>query len=215
MKRLIVFDVDGTLTLTNEVHGRLFPLAIEEVLGIDGIDTDWTHYRTVTDAGVTAEIIERHGLERDVQSVRERFVALLRTELASGDFMAVPGAAKMLSIVREHPDFECAIATGTWREPLLLKAHYAGLLIEDLPLATSDDSPQREEIVRLSIDRARSHYCLSTDTPITLVGDGPWDLKMATTLQLHFVGVGHKSGAKYAIEDFTDADGFLDLVARA
>ena len=37
MKRLIVFDVDGTLTLTNEVHGRLFPLAIEEVLGIDGI----------------------------------------------------------------------------------------------------------------------------------------------------------------------------------
>ncbi len=224
MKRLVVFDLDGTLTLTRESDERLFAQSITEVLGIKSVDTDWTTYRNVTDVGVIEELIERHGLERTVQSVQGRFIALLRSELAVTPDAAseVPGAAGMLSVLREHPDFECAVATGAWRESALIKLQAAELEIEGLPLATCDDSPQREEIVQVSIERSRAQYHLPTSTPVTLVGDGPWDVQVATNLHHQFVGIGSgqqaerllECGAKHVIEDFTDVDLFLELVAQ-
>jgi phosphoglycolate phosphatase-like HAD superfamily hydrolase len=221
MKRLVVFDVDGTLTLTTESHDELFAQAVEEVLGIENVNTDWTTYRTVTDAGVTAELIERNGLRGTVQSVHDRVTALLRSDLVETPCREVPGAKKILSVLREHPDFECAIASGAWRESVLFKTRSAGLVIEHLPLATSDDSSQREEVVRMSIERAQSQYHLPSDTPVTLVGDGPWDFQVATNLQHQFVGIGSgrqrllDCGAKHVLEDFTDVDRFLELVAQS
>ncbi|MEK0325690.1 MAG: hypothetical protein QQN63_08295, partial [Nitrosopumilus sp.] len=69
-------------------------------------------------------------------------------------------------------------------------------------------------IVQVAIEHAGSQYHLFPDTPVTLIGDRLWDLQTATTLQLHFVGVGQKSGAKHAVEDFTDVDSFLKLVGQ-
>ncbi len=119
----------------------------------------------------------------------------------------------MLLVLREHPDFECAVATGSWRESALLKIRSAGLVIEGLPLATCDDSSEREQITQVSIERAQSQYHFPPDTPVTLVGDAPWDVQVATNLQLHFVGIGGQRllecGAKHVIEDFTGVEGFL------
>lgn len=224
MKRLVVFDVDGTLTLSRESDERLFAQSIREVLGIKSVDTEWTTYRNVTDVGVIAELIERHGLERTVQSVHDRFIALLRSESAvtPNACCEVPGAAGMLSVLREHPDFECAVATGAWCDSALMKLEAAGLEIGGLPLATCDDSPQREEIVQQAIERSRAQYHLPTDTPVTLGGDAPWDVLVATNLQFQFVGIGSgqqaerlvECGARHGKENFNDVDRFLELVAH-
>ena len=219
MKRLIVFDVDDTLTRTMSVDEVLFVRAAQEVLEVENINTDWSAYRNVTDAGIIAEIIKRHGGE--VDSVRDRFVTLLRAEcrVAPDKFREVPGAKRMLSKLRQDPKFECSLATGAWRESALIKLRHAGLEIDGVPLATCDDSPQREEIVRVSIERARTQYHLPSDTLVTLVGDAPWDVQVATNLGYHFVGIGRQRlgecGAKHVIEDFTDVDRFLELVAQA
>jgi len=49
---LVLFDVDGTLTLTNEVDNRCYLCALGEALGGAGFDTDWTKYPHVTDSGI-------------------------------------------------------------------------------------------------------------------------------------------------------------------
>ena len=201
MKRLVVFDLDGTLTLTGDFDFELFVQALKEALGIENVNADWTTYRSVTDAGVTAEIIERNGLEQTVQSVQDHFLALLQSRLAETPCREVPGAAKMLSVLREHPDFEYSVATGSWRESALLKIRSAGLSVE--VLATCDDSPEREQITKMSIERASSQYNLPPDTPVTLVGDAPWDVQVANSLHFHFVGIGGQRllecGAKHVI----------------
>ncbi len=123
----------------------------------------------------------------------------------------------MLSLLRGHPDFEYSVATGSWRESALLKIRSAGLVVE--ALATCDDSPQREQIVQMSIERAQSQYHLPVSTPVTLVGDAPWDVQVANSLHFHFVGIGGQRllecGAKHVIEDFTDVDRFLELVSQS
>ena len=40
MKRLVIFDVDGTLTLSMALDARLYVRAVEEVLGRSEISTD-------------------------------------------------------------------------------------------------------------------------------------------------------------------------------
>ena len=228
MKRLIVFDVDDTLTLTMSVDEGLFVRAAQEVLGVENINTDWSAYRNVTDDGIITELIERQGRlveQQEVRSVRDQFVTLLRSEscVAPDKFVEVPGAKRMLSKLRQHPDFECSLATGAWRESALIKLQAAGLDVDGVPLATCDDSPQREQIVEVSIQRARTQYHLPTDTPVTLVGDRPWDFQVASKLQLQFVGIGsgrqasrlRACGAKHVIEDFTDVDRFLGLAAQS
>ena len=212
-KHLIVFDIDDTLTRSMSIDEELFVRAITEVLGIENINSDWSTYRNVTDSGVIEEITG--GDVGKVAAVRDRFVTLLTSKSRTEPFREVPGAKRMLKTLRHHAGFECALATGAWRESALIKLHSAELGIDGLPLATCGDSPRREEIVQMALERAQAQYHLPPETPVTLVGDRPWDLQTATSLQLHFVGVGQKSGAEQAIGDFTDVDGFLELAVRA
>ena len=226
MRRLVVFDVDGTLTLTMDLDTELYVEAVKQALDIGEVDTDWSTYRNVTDAGVTAEIIERRfgrpTQPSEIQAVRDRFLALIGSALSTGRerCQPVPGAAQMLSVLRAHPDFECAVATGAWRASALLKTRCAGLAIEDLPLVTADDSPRREEILERAVERARSTYRLSERADAIYVGDGVWDVRAAQAAGLAFLGVGtglhavtlRAAGASNVIEDFTDIDRLLELL---
>ncbi len=96
MKRLVIFDIDGTLTTTMTLDTEVFFAAVREILDIEQIDTDWSTYRDVTDVGVTTELIERrHGRPADpheIDAVRRRFVALLDEAIATAP-RAVPSGS--------------------------------------------------------------------------------------------------------------------------
>ena len=51
--QLAVFDIDGTLLDSAPYDDVLFARSIELVFGISRIDCDWSHYRDVTDEGLS------------------------------------------------------------------------------------------------------------------------------------------------------------------
>ncbi len=226
-KRLVVFDVDGTLTRTMALDTELFVEAVRQVLDLDRVDTDWAAYRNVTDTGVTIELVQRHlgrqATPAELDSVRDRFIALMSSELTANPHRcrATPGARPMLEALRAHARLVCAVATGAWRESVLLKTRCAGVQISDLPMATCEDSHLRETILLTSVARARSQYRLPEETGVVYVGDGVWDVKAARTAGVGFVGVGcgadaqklHAAGASVVVEDFTDLQRFLEAVS--
>ncbi len=57
LNKLIIFDIDGTLTNTNHVDSLFFEKAILDVLPITSIDTEWKNYKYSTDTGIVTEII--------------------------------------------------------------------------------------------------------------------------------------------------------------
>ncbi len=57
-----MFDIDGTLVLSDEFDGKCFLAAIYEVLG-HTLDTDWTRYLYVSDAGILDQHIREKGLQ--------------------------------------------------------------------------------------------------------------------------------------------------------
>ena len=79
--KLLVLDLDGTLTATNAVDDKCFVRALRIAFDIDLINTNWTAYSHLTDAGVMAVAFgAKHGRDPEPAEISrfiECFVALL------------------------------------------------------------------------------------------------------------------------------------------
>lgn len=228
---LAIFDIDGTLTESNEIDDACFVQAFQDNFGIQGIGTNWLDYRYQTDSGLALEICRAH-LNRDpceveIRQLRTRFVELLSAAVNSGQIIReVHGATGVLNWLRGQIRWKAAIATGGWCEPARFKLATAGLPVGGLPWANSGDAVDRLDIIRIAIDRAKESYGRAAFERIVYVGDAVWDVRAAKALGIDFLGLatGERAallvdeGASWVISDFSDlmrVSECLELVARS
>jgi phosphoglycolate phosphatase-like HAD superfamily hydrolase len=227
--KLGIFDIDGTLTKTNDVDTQCFVKAFALEFGIEDINTNWASYGHTTDSGITLQIFQeflgRVPEESELSRLQHRFVDLLR-ECYTADntlFAEVAGATVMLRKLRETEDWAIALATGGWCASACMKLDSAGLDVGQLPTASADDGISREDIVKTAISRAKKLYAQSDFEKIVCIGDGIWDVLTAVQLQLGFVGVAcgeqkrtlQNAGVEQVIEDFVNFDDFLQALNTA
>lgn len=217
--KLLILDIDGTLTRTNRVDTVCFVDAFSSCFGCSAIDTDWSSYRHTTDAGIFRELFIRHfecePSESDEVWMCSVFVERLgiacRRSISS--FSAVPGAATLLKTLVRHPEWHAVLATGGWREAARVKLTSAELSVE-FPLASSNDGVSREAIIQAAVAKARRYYGVGTFERAVSVGDGTWDVRTARQLGLPFVGVSAERreelllslGVSHVLPDFQDQE---------
>jgi beta-phosphoglucomutase-like phosphatase (HAD superfamily) len=192
---LALFDIDGTLTASNEIDSICFADAFRDVFGFS-INTDWGAYEHTTDRGIATEALRRAGHSADESALtlhRTRFLELLDARMQSLD--EIPGARTFLAELLTR-GWRIALCTGAWSDSARLKLARAGLPT-DLPLASCDAEISREGILRRGIELAGG-----TDDIIVSFGDAPWDVRAAANLGLPFIGIGRRSGATEAFDDF-------------
>jgi beta-phosphoglucomutase-like phosphatase (HAD superfamily) len=195
---LALFDIDGTLTASNDIDSVCFADAFRDVFGIE-IDTNWDAYEHTTDRGIASEALIRAGRAVDESALtlhRTRFVQLLDQRMTSLD--EIPGARAFLAELLAR-DWRIALCTGAWSASARLKLKRAGFDF-DLPLASCDDGISREAILQHGIALAGG-----ADDVIVAFGDAPWDVRAAANLGLPFIGIGGRSGAAEAFADYLDA----------
>ena len=56
--RLVIFDIDGTLTQTEKADEGVSVRSLAEVCGFSDVNTDWSRYKHATDSGIFREIYE-------------------------------------------------------------------------------------------------------------------------------------------------------------
>ena len=220
--RLVIFDIDGTLTQTMKADEECFLRALAEVCGFGEVDTDWSRYKHATDAGIFHEIHEirtgRAPSATEVSRFRQHFVGLLAQVSSESPFPAVTGAARLLSRLASSAGHRVALATGAWRDSACLKMASAGMCYEDFPSASADDALDRESIIRLSRQRAAERYGRFEST--VYVGDGVWDARACRSIGIPFIGIATSSratrlsaeGAFCVFPDYSDTDLFLSSV---
>lgn len=227
--KLIVFDIDGTLTNTSRVDNECFARAYADALEVAEIDTTWESCPHVTDSGVAQHIFQQHFSrepeETEISLLRNCFMNLLREQLQLDPvlFAEITGAAETLRRLRQHDDWAVAIATGCWQVSADFKLAAAGLDCDALPAAFAEDGLAREQIVQAAIARAGHHYRQTGFEKIVSVGDGLWDVRTARNLRLGFVGIadGERAeklrahGAQHVIGDFSDYELFLNHLNEA
>jgi phosphoglycolate phosphatase-like HAD superfamily hydrolase len=216
---LVIFDVDGTLTESVTVDEVCFVQAFQDVLGIEGINTNWLDYTFQTDSGLALEICRSH-LGRDpsgaeISRLQSRFVQLLgaAVERTGQPMRAIPGAAAFLIRMKERAGWFFAIATGGWSVSARFKLASAGLPVDAFPWASADDALDRVEILRTAMHRAGQHYGQDAFDKVVYIGDGVWDVRAARELGISFLGIAvgerarklGQAGASCVMPDLSDS----------
>ncbi|UCH51948.1 MAG: HAD family hydrolase [Chloroflexota bacterium] len=222
--KLVIFDIDGTLTESNDLDDEAFIKALDDVFGFKAVSNDWESYTHVTNSCVLEEVYQlRQGhrpSSKEVNYFRNRFLELI-SEVASahGGVQPIRGASSVLTRLLTSPDYAVAYAGGDWRDSALFKLRAAGLPTENIPHAFSDDDRSREGICKLALVRAEAHYRYPF-REIFYIGDGVWDIRCAQRLGYPFIGIGQgegarkliAEGARHVLPDYQDVDGFLSLL---
>jgi phosphoglycolate phosphatase-like HAD superfamily hydrolase len=211
---LVVFDIDGTLVDSDEFDGELYAGAIRKVLETD-VDCRWGRYTYVTDSGILDEILvesQISGVRDTIQMrVRAEFVRMTQEYLARNPeaLREIRGAKALFEKLRQQPFISLAVATGGWRETAELKLRGIGLEPDTIPLASSSDSHDRREIIRLAERRALNGQAAVRRT---YIGNGTWDKEAASALGYDFVGIGNRVVHEIVFPDLTDHAGILDCL---
>jgi phosphoglycolate phosphatase-like HAD superfamily hydrolase len=222
---LIIFDIDGTLTQSVQADDICFVRALAEVWGFENVDTDWSRYQHVTDAGLLHELHEtrtgRTPTTGELHAFRAHFLALLAEMLAENPVAPIPGAPELLNHLPLHTPYRVSLATGAWGSSARMKMRSAGMRFEDHPAASSDDAPDRVTIMQLSRQRATERF--GEPEHVVYVGDGIWDARACRNLGLPFIGIGsgeratrlQAEGAVDVLPDFSDLNAFLKILQQA
>ncbi len=111
--RLVMFDIDGTLTETMKVDEECFVRSFRDVLGFDDIDTDWSHYPRTTDSGIFHDVftsrIGRSPAAQEVSRFRQHFIQLLAAASSHSPFAPVVGADRLLSRLAQGGRIACRL----------------------------------------------------------------------------------------------------------
>ena len=204
MERLIIFDIDGTLTRTQ--NGYLpFNDAIMKTFGFAG------DIRTVvpdgnTDPLIVKDIFIKAGVEIAVEPEHwERFTlhlqASYRDHVACGatTIHPLPGAEPLLQHLSAVMEFHASVVTGNFEATALVKLESAGLGSYLSRGAYASDSEHRPDLPSI----ARERWEMAAGRTITagqcvIVGDTPKDLECARAngMKCLLVGTG-----RYPVEE--------------
>lgn len=187
----VIFDIDGTLLQSDANDDALYLAAIREVLGNVKLRPTWSMYTQFTASGILTEILNDNAIAATmdtVSAVRDRFVASVRCYVSDhGSFAEIPGANTFVESLNLSPTHRVAYATGGWRESALLKLSVSGFPVAGVPLATSDDHFERQEIMLHALRQLNGVFA-----SVTYYGDGHWDAAAAKALGWQFIPVGRR-----------------------
>jgi phosphoglycolate phosphatase-like HAD superfamily hydrolase len=227
--KLVIFDIDGTLTQTSRVDEICFTRAFADTHGLEVLADHWIDCPHVSDSGLMRHLFQHYfGRDpRDHESgvIKQRLVDLLEEHhrMDQTYFAEIPRAAETFNRLVESRGWSKAIATGCWQPSAEMKLRAASINYQGIPGGFAEDGVARESIVGAAISRSQNHYMQDNFDRIVSVGDGVWDVRTAARLELAFIGVAsgaraemlREAGAKHVIPDFEDADRFFECLEEA
>jgi phosphoglycolate phosphatase-like HAD superfamily hydrolase len=204
MERLILFDIDGTLTRTQ--NGYLpFNEAILMTFGIAG------DIRTVvpdgnTDPRIVKDIFAKVNLTLEIGdedwrrftvNLRERYQHHVRHGTTT--VRPLPGAAELLQSLFANENFRASVVTGNFEVTARVKLEAAGLAPYLERGAYASDSEHRPDLPAIAKERWQQQSgCTMAPARCVVIGDTPHDLEAARQNEMKCLLVGT---GRYPVEE--------------
>lgn len=187
---LIVFDIDNTLTRSNSQHIFAYVNAMKAI-GIVEINQNWKVYEHHTDSYILKINYENNLAEEFSLALLDDFEKSMVDIMQTLEpVQEISGAKKFVEYLREEKKYALSFATGSLRQPAILKLQQAGIWHDENLIATSNQFYDRESIVTEAIEKAKKYYEVDDFQNIISIGDGIWDMKTAKNINVAFIGVG-------------------------
>lgn len=227
MRKLVLFDIDGTLVLTGGAGIRAMNRAGRDVLGTDAL-LDGVPIAGRTDWIILHDAVAKlgRGLDEDLFArLRDAYVRHLQEEIEApgqGAKGIMPGIEALLPVLRSRPDVILGLLTGNFERGARIKLEHFDLWRYFTCGAFGDDAADRNALVPFAVARARD--CGLGDVPyedVIVIGDTPHDVACAEAVGALPVAVAtgtyttaqlRETGAEIVLEDLSDTAGFLRLL---
>jgi phosphoglycolate phosphatase len=188
IRRLILWDIDGTLVSGGRVTRRAFDLAIASALGREPGEHG-VSFGGKTDPQIALEILSALAVSADdarghlpgVMQALEREMGAA-ADLLRREGRVLPGVRPILERLHGFPDVLQTVLTGNVEANARLKVGAFGLdRWLDLDIAaTGDDHHDRTELVPVALEKAERRFGHPFDpADVWVIGDTPRDLECA------------------------------------
>ena len=183
MKKLLLFDIDGTLLRSKGIGREAKRRAMLEMFGTES--TVLTHpFGGKTDWGILAELLAPYGqTPQSLGDIMAEYELLMEKHMMTllDDFTATPCpcAQELIAELRQREDIILGIVTGNVSKTAKLKLQLADFDPTWFPVgAYGNESYSRNDLTPLALQRAIA-YCGYdfAGTDIIVIGDTPADVE--------------------------------------
>lgn len=196
MRRLVLFDIDGTLLSADGAGKRAVHDALMEVFGTTGPIESYS-FAGRTDPQIARVLLTAAGLAEDEITPRlpalwDRYLANLRREMESTTVHALPGVPELLRRVEAAGgDVVMGLLTGNIEEGARIKVEAAGLGWDRFLVgAYGSDHADRPELPAVAVRRARERTGVEyAGKEIVILGDTPFDISCGAHLGVRTIAV--------------------------
>jgi phosphoglycolate phosphatase len=228
VRRLLLFDIDGTLLSTDGAARRAFHRALLEVYETTGPIS--THaFDGKTDPQIARELLRLAGLndgaiDGRLQMLWSAYLRELACELSSATHSTrlYPGVLPLLRAL-DSADVCVALLTGNIARGAALKLAWAGIEQHFAFGAFGSDCERRDGLPAVAVARAEQHTGRNFSGPeIIVIGDTPQDVTCGQALGVFTVAVATgrystddllRAGASVAFPDLSDTAALLEILA--
>jgi phosphoglycolate phosphatase len=224
-KKLILWDIDGTIIVSHGAGVRAMEKALTARFGVQ-VDLRSIDWAGRTDTWITGEVFRHCGLPDTPQACHdylEAYLELLPAELAVGpQGRVLPGVLELLENLHHRPDVAQGLLTGNLRRGAEFKlTHYKVWHYFEFG-AFADDSPRRNDLGPHALRRAKESHTVDFSPENTfIIGDTPHDIECGKVIGARTIAVATgkfsvqelASHAPTAVfQDFSDTAAFLRVI---
>jgi phosphoglycolate phosphatase len=226
--KLVLFDIDGTVLLSDGAGNRAVRRALAEVYGTSGPTSH--AFGGKTDPQIVRELLQHDGhaddhIDDHMPRALDRYLELLTEELKAPGHSAyvLPGVIPLLDALSNRSDVIVGLLTGNIMEGARAKLGAVGIDPDRFEVgAYGSDHEARSAlpaIARERVQAARGQQLHGED--IVIIGDTPADVDCGRSLGVRAIAVatGHHSSAEleacgpYAVfEDLSDTDAVVAAI---
>jgi phosphoglycolate phosphatase len=195
LKKLLLFDIDGTLLHEDNATRRTINRTFSELFKIKNPEHK-VPFAGRTDLGIFREIalalLGRPLEDGELKTVADRYITLLPAELEKCEsFRLMPGITELLPVLSNRGDIVLGLETGNLEATAYIKLKH-GKIDRYFSLGGfGSDSADRAELIRLGIKRARAlnHNVIANEN-VFVIGDTPNDIKSGKAAGAMTIAVG-------------------------
>ncbi|MFL5402885.1 MAG: HAD family hydrolase [Gemmatimonadales bacterium] len=230
-RKLVLFDIDGTILLTAGAGRRAIVAALGEEVG-PSTAFDRVRFDGKTDPQIVSELLEAaghrgpHAPDR-VNIVCRRYVDLLARELEESPARTtvMPGVPVLLDRLEALEGVVLGLLTGNLAEGAALKLRAAGLDPRRFRLgAYGSDAADRPELAPIAAGRAQPFFGrVPSGAEIVIIGDTPADITCGRCIDARAVAVAtgaysvtqlEACGPHAVFADLTDTDRVMEAILQ-
>lgn len=227
MKKMLLFDIDGTLLLTGGAGCIAFNRAFEELFGTPhAYGNTFPHGKTdpIIIREIAQRVLRRSLRPSEYRLLCRRYTVHFHEALKEAPrFRLMPGIPNLLGSIRKAKRVIAGIQTGNFRQTARLKLQKGRLSGYFSFGGFGSDSTRRKEILRTAIRRGKRLLKIRRLPPcnIFVIGDAPQDIQAAKGLNLKSIAVatGHHTEKElkihrpdYLLPDLSNSRRFLEII---